>query len=158
MIKLSMAYNNYPHTHVDSFCLFLDSKVSSSWYHGLIVAFPGPEVIKLFSSSTQLSMIELSMAHNNYPHTHVDSYSLFLDSWYHGLIVAFPGPEVIKLFSCSTQLSMNFQWLITTKMLKNRSNVCFTTHMFVFILLINVKMPTLVGILTFISKINFVPS
>ena len=41
-----------------------------------------------------------------------------------------PGPEVIKLFSYSTQLS--------TK--------C--------ILLINVKMPTIVGILTFISMIN----
>ena len=41
-----------------------------------------------------------------------------------------PGPEVIKLFSCSTQLSMNF------------------------FLLINVKMPTVVGILTFMSGKN----
>ena len=41
-----------------------------------------------------------------------------------------PGPEVIKLFSYSTQL--------ITK----------------FILLINVKMPIIVGILTFISMIN----
>ena len=41
-----------------------------------------------------------------------------------------PGPEVIKLFSCSTQLGTKF------------------------ILLINVKMPTSVGILTFISMIN----
>ena len=40
------------------------------------------------------------------------------------------GPEVIKLFSCSTQQSMKF------------------------ILLINVKMPTIVGFLTFISRIN----
>ena len=40
------------------------------------------------------------------------------------------GPEVIKLFSCSTQLSTKF------------------------ILLINFKMPTFVGILTFISMIN----
>ena len=39
-------------------------------------------------------------------------------------------PEIIKLFSCSTQLSTKF------------------------ILLINVKMPTIVGILTFISMIN----
>ena len=38
--------------------------------------------------------------------------------------------EVIKHFSCSIQLSMKF------------------------ILLINVKMPTIVGILTFISRIN----
>ena len=41
-----------------------------------------------------------------------------------------PGPEVIKLFSCSTQLSMKF------------------------FLLINVKMPTFVGILTFMSRKN----
>ena len=40
------------------------------------------------------------------------------------------GPEVIKLFSCSTHLSMKF------------------------FLLINVKMPTIVGILTFISRGN----
>ena len=40
------------------------------------------------------------------------------------------GPEVIKLFPCSTQLSTKF------------------------ILLINVKMPTIVGILTLISMIN----
>ena len=39
-------------------------------------------------------------------------------------------PEAILLFPCSTQLSMKF------------------------ILLINIKMPTIVGILTFISKIN----
>ena len=40
------------------------------------------------------------------------------------------GPEVIKLVLCSTQLSTKF------------------------IMLINVKMPTVVGILTFISMIN----
>ena len=40
------------------------------------------------------------------------------------------GLEVIKLFSCSTQLSREF------------------------ILLINVKMPTIVGILAFINIIN----
>ena len=42
-----------------------------------------------------------------------------------------PGLEVIKLFSCSAQLRLKF------------------------ILLINVKMPTIVGILTFISRINY---
>ena len=41
----------------------------------------------------------------------------------------YPGPEVVKLFSCSTQLSTKY------------------------ILLIYVKMPTIVGILTFISMI-----
>ena len=43
-----------------------------------------------------------------------------------------PGLEVIKLFPCSNQLSMKF------------------------IMLINVKMSTIVGILTFISMINTV--
>ena len=42
-----------------------------------------------------------------------------------------PGPEVIMHFSCSAQLRLKF------------------------ILLINVKMPTIVGILTFISRINY---
>ena len=42
-----------------------------------------------------------------------------------------PCPKVIKHFSCSTQLRLTF------------------------ILLINVKMPTTVGILTFISRINY---
>ena len=41
-----------------------------------------------------------------------------------------PGPEAIKLFSCSTQLSMKFSPLI------------------------NVKMPTIVGILTCMSGKN----
>ena len=41
-----------------------------------------------------------------------------------------PGIEVIQLFSCSTQLSIKF------------------------ILLINVKMPTIVGISIFITRIN----
>ena len=43
------------------------------------------------------------------------------------------GPKVIKLFSCSTQLSMKF------------------------IMFINVKMPRIVGILTFINLINITP-
>ena len=47
-----------------------------------------------------------------------------------GGTVLYPGVEVIKLFSCSAQLG--------TKI----------------ILLINVKMPTIVGILTLISMIN----
>ena len=43
------------------------------------------------------------------------------------------GPEVIKLFSCSTQLNIKF------------------------IMLINVKKPTIVGILIFMSMINTTP-
>ena len=47
------------------------------------------------------------------------------------LLIQCYGAEVIKLFSCSAQLSLKF------------------------ILLINVKMPTIVGILTFMSRINY---
>ena len=43
---------------------------------------------------------------------------------------SYPGPEVIKLLSCSTQLNIKF------------------------IMLINVKMPTNIGILIFVSMIN----
>ena len=49
---------------------------------------------------------------------------------WHGHVLHSSGPEVIKLFSCSTQLSMKFSPLI------------------------NVKMPTIVGILTCISGKN----
>ena len=45
-----------------------------------------------------------------------------------------PGPKIIKLFSCSTWLSMKFS------------------------LLINMKMPTIVGIFIFISKEIFMLS
>ena len=49
-------------------------------------------------------------------------------------IISPQGPKVIKLFSCSTQLSMDF------------------------FLLINVKMPTVVGILTFLNMKNSIIS
>ena len=58
----------------------------------------------------------------------------FPSSFYVGtlnLIALNPGPKVIKLFSCSAQLRLKF------------------------ILIINVKMPTIVGILTFVSMINY---
>ena len=54
----------------------------------------------------------------------------FSINYYFSMHYSCPGPEVIKLFSCSTQLSTNF------------------------IMLINVKMPTIVGILTFNSMTN----
>ena len=47
------------------------------------------------------------------------------------LLLKSPGPKVIKLFSCSTQLRLKF------------------------IRLINVKMTTIVDILTFMSRINY---
>ena len=68
------------------------------------------------------------------------------------------GPEAIKLFPCSTQLSTKFQLLINTKILTNKEFLAFSLSDVVFIMLLNVKMPTIVGILTFMSRINFVLS
>ena len=69
-----------------------------------------------------------------------------------------PGSEVIKLFSCSTQLSMKFQLLIKIKTPTNKECFALSLTYAVFSMLITVKMPTIVGILTFISRINFVLS
>ena len=69
-----------------------------------------------------------------------------------------PGPEVIKLFSCSTQLSAKFQLLIKLKYLQMKKFLALSFSDAVFIMLINVKMPTIVGILTFMCRINFVLS
>ena len=68
-----------------------------------------------------------------------------------------PGPKVYKLFLCSTKLSTKFQLLIKTKLLTNKE-VSLSLSDVAFIMLINVKMPTIVGILTFMSRINFVLS
>ena len=63
----------------------------------------------------------------------------------------------MKFFPCSTQLGMRFHILIKTKTLNNDIS-CFKTKLLgvVFILLINVKMPIVVGILTFMSRINII--
>ena len=63
-------------------------------------------------------------------------------------VLFFTGSEVTKLFLCSTQLSMKFQLLIKTKIEINEEFVFFTLSLsdVVFIVLINVKMPTIVGI------------
>ena len=72
-----------------------------------------------------------------------------------------PGPEVIQLFSSSVQLRIKFQLLINVEIVKTSGKFRFKTQNLViytahkFILLINVKMPTIVGILTFMSRINF---
>ena len=65
------------------------------------------------------------------------------------------GPEAINHFSCSTQLSTKFQLLIKTKILQIMMFLALSPLNVVFIMLINVKMSTIVGILTFISRINF---
>ena len=69
-----------------------------------------------------------------------------------------PGPEVIKLFSCSTQLSTKFQPPIKLQYGQIKKFLALSLSDVVFITLINVKMPTIVGILTFMSRINLVLS
>ena len=58
--------------------------------------------------------------------------------------------EVRKLFACSTQLSMKFHLLI-----KGEKKIFLVLKLknVVFILLINVKMPEIVGILTVMRRI-----
>ena len=68
------------------------------------------------------------------------------------------GPEVINIFSCSTQQSMKFQLPIKRKLEKNKYFYCFIPSDAVFLPLINVQMPTVVGILTFKSRIIFMLS
>ena len=67
-------------------------------------------------------------------------------------------PRVIKLCSCSTQLITKFQLLIKTRIQTNKQFLALCISDVVFIMLINVKMPTLVGILTFMSREYFVLS
>ena len=69
-------------------------------------------------------------------------------------------PRLYNFFSCSTQLSTKFQLLIKTKILYQQMKKFLALNLsdVVFIMLINVKMPTIVGILTFMSKINFMLS
>ena len=55
-------------------------------------------------------------------------------------------PEVIKLFSCSTQLSMLFKMLISIKISRNSAFSGSDKPRMLFFPLINVKMPTIVGI------------
>ena len=51
-------------------------------------------------------------------------------------------PRGFKTFSCATQLCMKFQLLIKTKKLRQYDFLASELSYFVFIMLINVKMPT----------------
>ena len=71
------------------------------------------------------------------------------------------GPEVIKLFSCSTQLnfmlnSVEHEMLNAhkDKNIKKFSVLGSDKPRMLFFPLINVKMPTMVGFLTFMSRKN----
>ena len=75
-----------------------------------------------------------------------------------GLVMSKTMPKVIKLFSCSNQPSTKFQLPIKIKISKNKEILALCLSDVVFIMLINVKMPTIVGISKFMSRINFVLS
>ena len=64
-----------------------------------------------------------------------------------------PGLEGIKLFSCSSQLSTKFQMLISIKISRNSASGSDKVIQ-LFFLLTNMKMPTIFGILIFMSRKN----
>ena len=69
------------------------------------------------------------------------------------------GPGVIKLFSCSTQLSMKFQLFIKTKIPTNEEVSCFKSLRCCIYYADKCKNANkIVGILTFMSRMNFVLS
>ena len=61
-------------------------------------------------------------------------------------------------FSCSTQLSMKFKMLISITISRNSAFLGSDKPRMLFFPLINVKMPTIVGILTFMSRKTFILS
>ena len=65
-----------------------------------------------------------------------------------------PGPEVIKLLSCSTQLSTKFQLLLKLKYRQMKKCIALNLSDVVFIMLLNVILPTIVGILTVMGRIH----
>ena len=68
-------------------------------------------------------------------------------------------PQDYKTFPCSTQLSTKFQLLIKKlKYQQIKKYLALRPSDVVLIMLINVKMLTIVGILTFMSRMNFVLS
>ena len=67
-----------------------------------------------------------------------------------------PWARGYKTFPCSTQLSTKFQLLIKLKLRQIKKFLDLSLLDVVFIMLINVKMPTIVGILTLMSRVNFV--
>ena len=69
-----------------------------------------------------------------------------------------PGPEVIKLFSRSTQLSLKCVLLINRKLLTIASSFLLKVADMKISMLINMKMPTTVGIFIFISRETFMLS
>ena len=71
------------------------------------------------------------------------------------LVTEVLAPKVTKFLSCSTQLSTKFQLLIKAKIRTNKKILALSLSDVVFTMLINVKMPTIVDIFTFMSRMNF---
>ena len=65
-----------------------------------------------------------------------------------------PSPGVMKILMLNST-EYGIQLLIKTKMLKNKDSFVFKLSDVLFIMQINVKMPTIVGVLTFMSMINY---
>ena len=65
------------------------------------------------------------------------------------------GLEFIRVISCSTQLSMKFKMLISIKISRNSAFLGSYKPRMLSFPLINVKELTTVGILTFMSRKNF---
>ena len=74
------------------------------------------------------------------------------------LIVSISCPKVIKKISCSTQLITKFQLLTKTKIPTSKDVSCFKSLRCCFYHANKSKMPTIAGILTFLSRIKFVHS
>ena len=87
-------------------------------------------------------------------------FSLLLNDPFSRLFRCFTlSPEFINLLLRSTQLSLKIQMLIKPKILTNKSKfLALSFSGGLFIMLINVEMPTTVGILTFKSWVKFVIS
>ena len=65
-------------------------------------------------------------------------------------------PRDYKTFFMFNSAEHELSMFIKTKMLKIKTFHAFKPSYVVFIMLINVYMPTVVGILTFMSMINFI--
>ena len=85
-------------------------------------------------------------------------------------LIQYTWPEIIEIISCSTQLSMKFILLINVK-IESKEVSCSTQLGMNFILLIkyqnaniefiqliNVKIPTIIGISIFIGRLSLIRS
>ena len=81
-------------------------------------------------------------------------------AFFHAQILHSPGPEVIKLFPCLTHsVEHGISNAQKYKNIKKFSFFsCSDKPEMLFFPLINVKMPTIVGILTFMSRKKFILS